>query len=58
MSPEAAAAAADRVLTTMAGIKRWRSVRLVAIGTNRAWGEGTEVTDSMEAHPMWPPGRR
>ena len=60
MPPEAAAAAADRVLTTPAGTKRWRSpkgVRLVATDTDWAWGEGAEEDAPMESHLMRLTGR-
>lgn len=60
MPPDAAAAAADRVLTTPAGIKRWRSpkgVRLVATDTDWAWGEGQTVEAPMESHLMRLTGR-
>ncbi|GAA1478017.1 maleylpyruvate isomerase family mycothiol-dependent enzyme [Nocardioides aestuarii] len=60
MPPEAAAAAADRVLTTPVGLKRWRNprgVRLVATDTDWSWGDGTEVPDSMEGHLMRLTGR-
>jgi uncharacterized protein (TIGR03083 family) len=55
MPVAAAAAAADRVLTTPGLIKRWRNpkgVRLVADDTDWSWGEGTEVHAPMESHLM------
>ena len=60
MPPDAAAAAADRVLTTPAGIKRWRNpkgVRLVATDIDWAWGEGQTVEAPMESHLMRLTGR-
>lgn len=60
MPVDAAAAAADRVLTTPGMIKRWRNprgVRLVATDTDWSWGEGTDVHASMESHLMRLTGR-
>lgn len=60
MPPEAAAAAADRVLTTPRPIRRWRpprGVRLVATDTNWVYGLGPEVRAPMQAHLLTLTGR-
>jgi uncharacterized protein (TIGR03083 family) len=57
---EAAAAAADRVLTTPAGLRRWKSprgVRLVATDTDWSYGEGDEVAAPMGSHLLFLTGR-
>jgi uncharacterized protein (TIGR03083 family) len=58
--PDAAAAAADRVLDTPAPIRRWkapRNVRFVATDTDWAFGSGREVHASMGAHLLTLTGR-
>ncbi|MGN6129892.1 MAG: maleylpyruvate isomerase family mycothiol-dependent enzyme [Nocardioidaceae bacterium] len=60
MPPEAAAAAADRVLSTPWPIRRWRpprGVRLVATDTNWAHGSGSEVRAPMQEHLLTVTGR-
>lgn len=61
MPPEAAAAAADRVLTTRPPLRRWtppRGVRLVATDTDWAWGEGPERPAPVQTHLLDLTGRR
>ena len=58
--PEAAAAAADRVLDTPAPIRRWkppRGVRFVATDTRWAFGSGREVHATMGNHLLTLTGR-
>lgn len=58
--PEAAAAAADRVLSTPAPIRRWRppcDVRLVATDADWACGSGHEVHAPMGTHLLTLTGR-
>ncbi len=60
MPPDAAAAAAERVLTTPRPIRRWtapRSVRLVATDTDWAFGTGREVRAPMQVHLLTLTGR-
>ena len=60
MPPEAAAAAADRVLATPPPIRRWKppqGVRLVATDVDWAHGEGEEVRAPMESHLLSMTGR-
>lgn len=61
MPPEAAAAAADRVLTTPWPIRRWtapRHVRLVATDTAWVYGAGPERAAPMQEHLLGLTGRR
>lgn len=61
MPPEAAAAAADRVLTTPRPLRRWRppqGVRLVATDVGWAWGSGDEVRAPMGSHLLTLTGRQ
>ena len=61
MPPEAAATAADRVLSTPRPLRRWtppRSVRLVATDTDWAYGTGREVPAPMQAHLLTLTGRQ
>jgi uncharacterized protein (TIGR03083 family) len=58
--PDAAAAAADRVLNTPAPIRRWkppRGVRIVATDTAWAFGNGREVHATMGTHLLTLTGR-
>jgi uncharacterized protein (TIGR03083 family) len=58
--PDAAAAAADRVLNAPAVIRRWtppRGVRLVATDTAWAFGDGREVHATMGTHLLTLTGR-
>lgn len=60
MPPEAAAAAADRVLGTPPPIRRWRPpsrVRLVATDVDWAAGDGPEHRAPMQAHLLTLTGR-
>ena len=60
MPPEAAAAAADRVVTTPAGLRRWkapRDVRFVATDTDWSYGSGHEVHAPMGTHLLTLTGR-
>lgn len=60
MPPGAAAAAADRVLSTPRPIRRWRpprGVRLVATDTDWAYGSGPEQRAPMQAHLLTVTGR-
>lgn len=60
MPPEAAAAAADRVLTTPRPIRSWsppRGVRLVATDTEWVYGSGPQVRAPMQAHLLTLTGR-
>lgn len=60
MPPDAAAAAADRVLSTPRPIRRWsppRGVRLVATDTDWAYGSGPELRAPMQAHLLTMTGR-
>lgn len=60
MPPDAAAAAADRVLSTPRPIRRWNSpqqVRLIATDVDWAYGRGEEVRRPMEAHLLALTGR-
>lgn len=59
--PDAAAAAADRVLSTRPPIRRWkppRGVRLVASDIDWAFGDGEEVRASMQTHLLTLTGRQ
>jgi uncharacterized protein (TIGR03083 family) len=58
--PDAAAAAADRVLSTPVPIRRWKpphDVRLVATDTDWAFGSGHEVHATMGTHLLTLTGR-
>lgn len=58
--PEAAAAAADRILSTPAPIRRWkppRDIRFVATDTDWAFGSGHEVHATMGTHLLTLTGR-
>jgi uncharacterized protein (TIGR03083 family) len=58
---EAAAAAADRVLSTPWPIRQWKSprgVRLVATDTDWSYGSGREVRAPMGSHLMFLTGRQ
>ena len=60
MPPDAAAAAADRVLSTPRPIRRWkppRDVRLVATDTDWSYGSGPELRAPMQAHLLTMTGR-
>ncbi len=60
MPPEAAAAAADRVLATPAPIRRWRAprgVRFVATDVDWSFGSGREVHATMGTHLLTLTGR-
>lgn len=60
MPPAAAAAAADRVLSTPWPLRRWspaRGVRLVATDTDWAHGSGPEKRAPMQAHLLTLTGR-
>lgn len=60
MSPDAAAAAADRVLSTPRPIRRWKppqQVRLIATDLDWAYGSGEEVHRPMESHLLALTGR-
>lgn len=60
MPPEAAAAAADRVLSTPWPLRRWKPPagrRLVATDTDWSWGEGAAVEAPMQAHLLAMTGR-
>lgn len=61
MPPDAAAAAADRVLSTPRPIKLWtapRGVRMVATDVDWAYGAGYEVRSPMHVHLLTLTGRR
>lgn len=60
MPPDAAAAAADRVLSTPPPIRRWRpprGLRLVATDTAWSFGDGAELRRPMEDHLLALTGR-
>lgn len=60
MPPDAAAAAADRVLATPRPLRRWtapQGVRLVAIDTHWAHGTGQELAAPMQVHLLNLTGR-
>lgn len=60
MPPDAAAAAADRVLSTPRPLRRWsplRGVRLVATDADWAYGSGPEMRAPMQAHLLTVTGR-
>ncbi len=60
LPPAAAAAAADRVLSTPRPIRRWRppqQVRLIATDVEWAYGSGEEVHRPMESHLLALTGR-
>jgi uncharacterized protein (TIGR03083 family) len=60
MPPEAAAAAADRVLSTPRPMRRWRpprGVRLVATDVDWAHGAGKELRKPMQTHLLTLTGR-
>ena len=61
MPPAAAAAAADRVLSTPRPIRRWkppRGVRLIATDVRWAYGDGEEVREPMQSHLLTLTGRQ
>jgi len=61
MPPDAAAAAADRVLHTPRPLRRWRppqGVRLVATDTDWTYGTGHELPAPMQAHLLTLTGRQ
>jgi uncharacterized protein (TIGR03083 family) len=61
MPPDAAAAAADRVLATPWPIRRWtqlQGVRLVATDVEWAWGTGPELLAPMQEHLLGLTGRQ
>ena len=61
MPPEAAAAAADRVVTTRPPLRRWtppRGVRLVATDVDWAYGTGEEVRAPVQSHLLTLTGRQ
>lgn len=60
MPPDAAAAAADRVLSTPPPIRRWkppRGVRMIATDIDWAYGAGEEVRKPMQSHLLTLTGR-
>jgi uncharacterized protein (TIGR03083 family) len=60
MPPDAAAAAADRVLTTPRPLRRWRppqGTRLIATDVDWACGSGEEVRAPMQSHLLTLTGR-
>jgi len=60
MPPDAAAAAADRVISTPRPLRRWmppQGVRLVATDTDWAYGTGQERPAPMQAHLLTLTGR-
>ena len=60
MPPEAAAAAADRVLSTPWPLRRWKAsevTRLVATDTDWSWGQGEVVESTMQEHLLVLTGR-
>jgi uncharacterized protein (TIGR03083 family) len=60
MPPAAAAAAADRVLSTPWPLRRWKAssgVRLVATDTDWSWGSGQVVESTMQEHLLLLTGR-
>jgi uncharacterized protein (TIGR03083 family) len=60
MPPEAAAAAADRVLSTPWPLRRWappRGVRLVATDVDWSYGSGLETEATMQSHLLTLTGR-
>jgi uncharacterized protein (TIGR03083 family) len=61
MPPDAAAAAADRVLSTPRPIRRWKppqGIRMVATDVVWAYGEGDEVRAPMQSHLLALTGRQ
>ena len=61
MPPDAAAAAADRVLSTPRPIRRWtppKRVRLIATDVEWAYGDGVEVRAPIRSHLLTLTGRR
>lgn len=61
MPPDAAAAAADRVLSTPRPIRRWtapKGIRLVATDIEWAYGDGVEVRSPMRSHLLTLTGRQ
>ena len=61
MPPDAAAAAADRVLSTPRPIRRWKplqGVALVATDVDWAYGDGTTVRAPMQSHLLTLTGRQ
>jgi uncharacterized protein (TIGR03083 family) len=61
MPPDAAAAAADRVLSTPRPIRRWtppQGVRMVATDVDWAYGAGDEVRKPMQSHLLALTGRQ
>jgi uncharacterized protein (TIGR03083 family) len=61
MPPDAAAAAADRVLSTPRPIRRWKppqGIRLVATDVDWAHGSGDEVHAAMRSHLLTLTGRQ
>lgn len=60
MPPDAAAAAADRVLSTRRPIRRWKppkGVRMIATDVDWAYGAGDEVQKTMRSHLLTLTGR-
>ena len=60
MPPVAAAAAADRVLSTPWPLRRWKAsdgIRLVATDTDWSWGSGQVVESTMQEHLLLLTGR-
>jgi uncharacterized protein (TIGR03083 family) len=60
MPPDAAAAAADRVLSTPRPIRRWKpphGVRMIATDVDWAYGAGDEVRKPMQSHLLTLTGR-
>lgn len=60
MPPDAAAAAADRVLATPWPLRRWRrprGIRLVATDADWAYGSGPDLRAPMQAHLLTMTGR-
>jgi uncharacterized protein (TIGR03083 family) len=61
MPPDAAAAAADRVVSTPPVLRRWKplqGVRLVATDADWAYGSGDEVRAPMQSHLLTLTGRQ
>jgi len=61
MPPDAAAAAADRVLSTPRPIRRWKSpqgVRMIATDVDWVYGAGDEVRKPMQSHLLTLTGRQ
>ena len=61
MPPDAAAAAADRVLSTPRALRRWRpphTIRMVATDVDWAYGSGDELRAPMQSHLLALTGRQ